>query len=81
MRKAPFYAVKQAGGALFNTWGGLVTNTKFQVLDKDWAPIAGLRVAGENAAYCASVVYALTSGRIAGEEAAKEARGELSGIF
>ena len=74
LRKAPFYAVKQAGGALFNTWGGLVTNTKFQALDKDWNPIAGLRVAGENAAYCASVVYALTSGRIAGEEAAKEAQ-------
>ncbi|MFZ3116175.1 MAG: FAD-dependent oxidoreductase, partial [Syntrophales bacterium] len=74
LRKAPFYAVKQAGGALFNTWGGLVTNTKFQVLDKDWAPIAGLRVAGENAAYCASVVYALTSGRIAGLEAAREAQ-------
>ncbi|MDO8723676.1 MAG: FAD-dependent oxidoreductase, partial [Syntrophales bacterium] len=81
LRKPPFYAVKQVGGALFNTWGGLVTNTKFQVLDKDWNPIAGLRVAGENAAYCASVVYALTSGRIAGEEAAKEARGELRGIF
>jgi len=74
LRKPPFYAVKQVGGAIFNTWGGLVTNTKFQVLDKDWNPIAGLRVAGENAAYCASVVYALTSGRIAGEEAAKEAQ-------
>jgi len=74
LRKPPFYAVKQVGGALFNTWGGLVTNTKFQVLDKDWNPIAGLRVAGENAAYCASVVYALTSGRIAGGEAAKEAK-------
>ena len=75
LRKPPFYVVKQEGGALINTWGGLVTNTKFQVLDKDWNPIAGLRVAGENAAYCASVGYALTSGRIAGEEAAKEAKG------
>ncbi len=73
LKTPPFYVVKQAGGALFNTWGGLVTNTKFQVLNKDWNPIAGLRVAGENAAYCASVVYALTSGRIAGKEAAKAA--------
>ncbi|MDY6972566.1 MAG: FAD-dependent oxidoreductase [Thermodesulfobacteriota bacterium] len=73
IRKPPFYAVKQVGGALFNTWGGLVTNTRFEVLDKDWKPIPGLRVAGENAAYCASVVYAITSGRIAGENAAREA--------
>jgi len=73
LRKPPFYAVKQAGCALFNTWGGLVTNSKFQVMDKEWNVIPGLRVAGHNAAYCASVVYALTSGRIAGESAAEEA--------
>ena len=73
LRKPPFYAVKQIGAACFNTWGGLVTNQRFQVLDKEWSPIPGLRVAGQNAAYCASVVYALTSGRIAGETAAEEA--------
>ena len=73
LRKSPFYAVKQVGGALFNTWGGLVTNPQFQVFDEDWNPIAGLRVAGQNAAYCARCVYALTSGRIAGENAAREA--------
>ena len=76
IRKSPFYVVKQTGGSFFNTWGGLVTNNKFQVLDKEWNIIPGLRVAGENAAYCASVVYALTSGRIAGENAAQEALGK-----
>jgi len=79
LKKPPFYAVKQTGGSHFNTWGGLVTNSKFQVLNAERKGIPGLRVAGENAAYCASVSYALPSGRIAGENAAEEVLGKRKG--
>jgi fumarate reductase flavoprotein subunit len=39
LRKPPLYAIKQIGGALYNTWGGLITNCKFEVLDEDWNAI------------------------------------------
>lgn len=75
IRKAPFYAVGQKGGSMFNTWGGLVVDEQFHVLDKEWNPIPGLFVAGENAAGGASIAFAIPGGRLAGQFAAKEIKG------
>ncbi|MDX9789132.1 MAG: FAD-dependent oxidoreductase [Desulfobacterales bacterium] len=73
IRKAPFYAVSQKGGACFNTWGGLIVDERFRVLNKNRNPIPGLYVAGENAAGGASLAYVLPGGRLAGKFAADEA--------
>jgi len=76
IRKPSFYAVKQRGGTMFNTWGGLIVDEKFRVLNKDWSPIPGLYVAGENAAGGARMAFCLPAGRLAGRNAAKEVLGE-----
>lgn len=75
IRTAPFYGVAQKGGTCFNTWGGLVVDEKFHVLDKKWDPIPGLFVSGENAAGGANVAYVLTGGRLTGKFAAGEIKG------
>ncbi|MDD3953788.1 MAG: FAD-dependent oxidoreductase [Lentisphaeria bacterium] len=75
IRKPPFYGVGQKGGSLFNTYGGLVVDEKFHVLDEEWDPIPGLFVAGENAAGGASVAYGITMGRLTGEFASGEVIG------
>lgn len=75
IRTAPFYGVKQKGGSCFNTHGGLVVDEQFHVLDKNWDPIPGLFVAGENAAGGGTVGFALPGGRLAGMFAAKEVLG------
>lgn len=76
IRKAPFYGVGQKGGSCFNTWGGLIVDEKFRVLDTKRKPIQGLFVAGENAAGGASIAYALPTGRLAGGFAAAQALGK-----
>ncbi len=75
IRTAPFYAVGQKGGSCFATYGGLVVDDKFHVLDKDWEPIPGLFVAGENAAGGSSVAFVIPGGRLAAKYAAKEVLG------
>lgn len=82
LTKAPFYAVRVipvTGG----TMGGLVTDDHFRVLDKNGKPIKGLYAGGEmanrqfyNRTYSSgsSLAIALTSGRIAGETAAEQAK-------
>lgn len=75
IRTAPFYGVGQKGGTSFNTHGGLVVDEKFHVLDKEWEPIPGLFVAGENAAGGGNLAFALPSGRLAGKFAANEGLG------
>ena len=76
VRKAPFYAVAQKGGSCFNTWGGLIVDEKFRVLNRQRKPIPGLYVAGENAAGGASLAYVFPGGRLAGRFAAREALGK-----
>jgi fumarate reductase flavoprotein subunit len=76
IRTAPFYGVGQKGASGFNTHGGLVVDDKFHVLDKQFNPIPGLFVAGENAAGGACIAYVLPGGRLAGRFAASEALGK-----
>ena len=82
--KAPFYAVRvipQTGG----TMGGVKVNDKFEVIRADGSPIQGLYAGGEvinrpyyNRVYTSGtgLGIAYTSGRIAGENAAKAALGK-----
>ena len=82
--KAPFYAVRvvpQTGG----TMGGVKVNDKFEVVRADGTPIQGLYAGGEvinrpyyNRVYTSGtgLGIAYTSGRIAGENAAKAALGK-----
>lgn len=72
IRKAPFYAVKQVGGVLVSTLGGLRVNGSFQVLDKEWRLIPGLYAAGQTTAWSGTLQTAFNAGRIAGENVAKE---------
>ncbi len=72
IRQPPFYAVKQIGGALVSTYGGLKVNSKFQVLDKNWKVIPGLYAAGQTLSYAGELQQAFPSGRIAGENSSKE---------
>lgn len=78
--RAPFFAVRVIP-ATMGTMGGLQTNDKFQVLRQDGSVIKGLYAGGEtvNRPYYRRVYtsgrglgLAYTSGRIAGENAAKE---------
>lgn len=73
VKKPPFYVVKQVGGALVATYGGIRVNSNFQVLDKDWNVISGLYAAGQTMPYAGELHQAFPSGRIAGENSAKEA--------
>lgn len=76
----PFYAVKYLPG-FFNTLGGVKVNERLEALRADNAPIPGLYVAGVDGGsmfhkpyfdICGTtMMYAFTSGRIAGREAAK----------
>ncbi|MBA3035191.1 MAG: FAD-dependent oxidoreductase [Desulfobacterium sp.] len=75
IRTAPFYGVGQKGGSCFNTHGGLVVDEQFHVLDKNWDPIPGLFVAGENTFGGGTVGFVLPGGRLAGIFAAKEVLG------
>lgn len=82
--KAPFYAVRvipQTGG----TMGGVKVDDHFRVVDKAGKPIKGLYAGGEvinrpyyNRVYTSGtgLGIAYTSGRLAGEYAAKEALGK-----
>ncbi|MGV8083115.1 MAG: FAD-dependent oxidoreductase [Coriobacteriia bacterium] len=65
IKTAPFYAVKQIGGSCFNTWGGLVVDEEFRVVDEKLDPIPGLYSAGENVAGGASLAFCLPGGRLA----------------
>jgi fumarate reductase flavoprotein subunit len=65
IKTAPFYAVKQIGGSCFNTWGGLVVDEGFHVLDEKHDPIHGLYATGENVAGGASIAFVLPGGRLA----------------
>ncbi|MGV8084312.1 MAG: FAD-dependent oxidoreductase [Coriobacteriia bacterium] len=70
IRTAPFYGVAQKGGSTFNTWGGLIIDDSFRVLDEDWNPIPNLYACGEQTFGGASMGLALPGGRLAGKAAA-----------
>ncbi|HHW18209.1 MAG TPA: flavocytochrome c [Firmicutes bacterium] len=78
---APFYAV-EVTPAIHHTMGGLVINTKAQVLGQDNKPIPGLYAAGEvtggvhgaNRLGGNALTDIIVFGRIAGEEAAAFAK-------
>jgi fumarate reductase flavoprotein subunit len=81
LRTPPFYAVKGHLG-LCDAYGGIKINEHMEALDKDDLPIPGLFAAGstagcwESESYCYRLTghlvgFALNSGRIAGENAAK----------
>ena len=72
IKTAPFYAVKQIGGSCFNTWGGLVVDEHFRVLDEKHDPIDGLYSTGENVAGGASVAFVLPGGRLAARAIMKD---------
>lgn len=72
IRTAPFYAVKQVGGSAFNTWGGLVADEDFRVVDDAGQPIKNLFVAGETGAGLANVRYALVGGRLSAQSVISE---------
>ncbi|MEM2868310.1 MAG: FAD-dependent oxidoreductase, partial [Candidatus Bathyarchaeia archaeon] len=79
IKKPPFYAGKLVIGG-YGSLGGIKINYKCEVLDENWEPIPGLYAAGVDACsiYHDTYVFilpgntmgfALTSGRIAGENA------------
>lgn len=76
LKKPPFYAVKQVGGALVCTQGGLRVNGSLQVLDKAWEAIPGLYAAGQTMSWAGELRQAFPSGRIAGENGAGDALGK-----
>ena len=83
IRKPPFYVIK-AGVDLLFTWGGVVINHRFQVLDNNLSPVKGLYSAGNDAAggidgdtYNFAMSghafgYSVIGGRIAGENAGEQ---------
>jgi fumarate reductase flavoprotein subunit len=84
LRTPPFYAVRGHLG-LCDAYGGIKINEKMEALDADDNPIPGLYAAGstagcwESESYCYRLTghlvgFALNSGRIAGENAAKYLR-------
>jgi len=73
IKTAPFYAVKQVGGSCFNTWGGLVVDEAFHVLDEKHDPIHGLYATGENVAGGASIAFVLPGGRLAASAILRDA--------
>ena len=83
--KAPYYAILAIPNML-DTIGGVKINRKMEVLDKQGQPIPGLYGAGvvtsgwQSYNYCielsgSAVGYSMTSGRIAGENAAQRITG------
>lgn len=66
----PFYAVKDKGCAMLNTWGGIKVNKDMQVIDDKGCAIPGLYACGETATYLAEISRSILSGRAAGYEAA-----------
>ena len=80
--KPPYYVIKAGIDQLF-TWGGIVINHRFQVLDNNLIPIKGLYSAGNDAAggidgdtYNFAMSghafgYSIIGGRIAGENASE----------
>lgn len=81
LRTPPFYAIK-GHVALCDAYGGIKINEKMEALDTSDNPIPGLFAAGsttgcwESESYCYRLTghlvgFALNSGRIAGENAAK----------
>lgn len=82
VEKAPYYAIKLYPKTM-GTFAGVKTNDSFQVIKADGSVINNLYAVGENAnkilynqVYMtgSSVQFALTSGRIAGEHAAKSVK-------
>ena len=82
LRIPPFYAIKTIGGAVGETLGGIKVTEKMEVLDKEGNVIPGLYAAGviadghQGQTYCYAIGgcaagFAVNSGRIAGENAAK----------
>ena len=89
MRSPPYYAVKCCQ-AFLNTIGGIKINHHMEVLNDHEKPIPGLYAAGvdtggwESDTYCiilagATFGFAINSGRIAGENAAKYVSDKLRG--
>ena len=81
LRTPPYYAVKCQAG-INTTFGGIKINHRTEVLNKQDIPIPGLYAVGDNAGSWAPATYshrypgsaasfALCSGYIAGENAAK----------
>lgn len=81
LKRPPFYAVKGHIG-LCDAYGGIKINEKMEALDTEDNPIPGLYAAGstagcwESESYCYRLTghlvgFALNSGRIAGENAAR----------
>jgi fumarate reductase flavoprotein subunit len=84
VKTPPYYVIKAGIDQLF-TWGGVVINHRFQVLDNNMIPIKGLYSAGNDAAggidgdtYNFAMSghafgYSVIGGRIAGEIASEQA--------
>jgi fumarate reductase flavoprotein subunit len=81
VRVAPFYALR-IHPTMLGTLGGIRVNEKLETLSKDYSVVSGLYAVGNNAAGMygdtysfaipgASLGFAINSGRIAGENAAK----------
>jgi fumarate reductase flavoprotein subunit len=81
LRTPPYYAIR-CRADFHNTFGGIKINEHMEVLDKQDNPIPGLYAAGvdtggwETETYCVALTgsafgFAVNSGRIAGENAAK----------
>lgn len=86
LRTPPFYSIKFSGAYLVTT-GGIKINERMEVLDAEGDPIPGLYAAGsdtggwESDTYCAVLPgsafgFALSSGRIAAENAAEYVQGK-----
>jgi succinate dehydrogenase/fumarate reductase flavoprotein subunit len=77
LQKPPFYVMGPAESYLSVTKGGLDINTRFQVLNESGNAIPGLYAGGGNAggllfmSHGLGISWALTSGRLAGKEAAR----------
>ena len=81
----PFYAVK-IGPTMYNTQGGTRRNQYAQVINTEGMPIPGLFVGGEMGSVFADMYNGsgnlgetMVFGRLAGQNAAKRAKGEFEG--
>ncbi|MBN1343021.1 MAG: FAD-dependent oxidoreductase [Phycisphaerae bacterium] len=80
LERPPFIALGPVKSWIVTTEGGLRINTKMQVLDKEGIPIPGLYAGGSNGmggivmwSHGCHIAWAITSGRLAGRNAAKRA--------
>jgi fumarate reductase flavoprotein subunit len=92
LRQPPYYGIKGSGGGVGETLGGIKVDEHMAVLDRQGSVIPGVYAAGviadghQGQTYCyelggCAVGFAVNSGRIAGESAAKYILGKADNLI